>query len=128
MPTKRTLTRQLAAAQDRIRRLVDERDEAREDLASRRWAEQHLPAQSDLVIARTRERDAAQRLLRETEDQLAEVRRLLANRPAPARELQQARREALEWRDLAKELTRRLEVLQAANEAKDWAPAGVSGP
>lgn len=118
MPTKRTLTRQLADLQRRYANAIDERDEARKRLESRQWVEQHITSsRDDLVITRTKERDAYQRLLHKTEDQLAEARQRLADRPTPAQELRDARRALMLERRAVTQLTARLDELQAANEA-----------
>lgn len=118
MPTKRTLRQQLADARDQIRRLVDERDEAIKDLASRTWVDRHLTtSRDDLAITRTRERDAALRTLRTTEDQLAAARAELSARPAGAAELRDARRRLLLADTARRSLAEQLAVVQAANDA-----------
>lgn len=118
MPTKRTLARQLEEARAQIRTLVDERDEARKDLAGRQWTERYLASsRDDLVVKLTRERDAAVRSLRATEDDLADARRRLADRPAPAVELRDARRALMLSERARRSLDEQLSTMQKANEA-----------
>lgn len=118
MPTKRTLRRQLADAHAQIRRLVDDRDEAREELASRKWIANNLTSsRDDLAITRTRERDAALRTLRTTEDQLAAARAELAARPAGAAELRDARRRLLLAETARASLAQQLADVQKSNDA-----------
>lgn len=118
MPTKRTLRQQLADARAQIRTLVDERDDARADLAARRWTNRLLSSdRAETVLALTRERDDAIRRLRATEDQLAAARRQLAVRPAAASELWDARRARMLAERARASLAEQLATVQAANDA-----------
>lgn len=127
MPTKRTLGRRYADLQRRYEQAIEERDDAVKTLAARKWVEDNLASShDDLVIKRTRERDEALRRLRATEDELADARRRLADRPGPSAELRDARREVLLLRRQTAELTRRLEALQTANEVLSAGTAEVA--
>jgi hypothetical protein len=123
MPTKRTLVRQLADANRRIRTLVDERDHAIGDAGSEHFNTRRLAKQ-----------------LSEARDENDLLRReLAAGRPAaPAPDAWKAERSvlrrALHLRDRAcRSLTQQIADLQAANEAlcgeaADRATAAVSTP
>lgn len=101
MPTKRTLTRQLADLQRRYQTVVDERDDAREQVTSDRSVVQRLANQ---VTEARNERDAA-------------IRKVDANRPKPSTELRDTRRALMLCERARRHLTEQIADLQAANEA-----------
>lgn len=118
MPTKRTLSRQLADARAQIRDLVDERDEAREALKSRERVEEHLAtSRPDVVAQLTRERDQAERELAAAGKVVIALRQQLAGRPTSSAELRDARRVLMLAERARRTLADQLAVVQAANDA-----------
>lgn len=112
MPTKRTLSRQLADARAQIRDLVDERDEARE------WVEEHLASsRPDVAAQLTRERDQAERELAAAGKVVVALRQQLAGRPTSSAELRDARRALTLAERARRTLADQLAVVQAANDA-----------
>lgn len=95
MPTKRTLARELASARQRVRSLVDERDQAVSDAGSEHFSVKYLAKQLD-----------------EAREEIAQLRRALADRPSPP-----AVPDA--WKKERSRLLRDLDLSQRARGALD---------
>lgn len=101
MPTKRTLSRQLADARARVQQLVDERDEAVGDAGTEHSNVTRLARQ-----------------LSETRDQLDALQRKHdGNQPAPGEDLRDARRALMLSERARASLDAQLVTVQAANDS-----------